>query len=652
MSSQRRSSARNKSNAVRFDPSPAVVIPSAKKTPKTTSAIVEEEAAPATNDSTLKTRAKLPKGTPVPTRNPVRTVRKTMQVFPDDSPMAEAESSTKKKSAPKAPETPSTAKKPRGKASEAPTAKNVDSKQQKTPARRGSKTSESPAQNTPKRRGKAAAATDSLRRENFRFFLEFFWIFSVKSVLGGRGKVPDLAMEELENDYDPRQVRYSVPSAADPNLEAEEVEDLLDDAPAAISDEKLEKMIPAASEAAESRVPAEIPEEKSLENSGKIEENLDLKAPETIFEPMDLGTEPAAEDSNLEQKGPSEDGISAKSDEKATPEVQIPSEIPAPAAPIPDAPIPVPDQVLSIALEVPHTPMDHLAEIPAPTTPKPKSRHRVVLKLPTPEKKSSQQKPRGISMRSTTPKTPQENKSKPRGKAATPYPKSLAVGAEKGKKFPCPFSWCDVRSYAQKSHLDTHIRNMHGGMVPEGSEDVETVPEEPEVVEAVKNVGGKKRKRSVPTPKPPAKRMALDLEDVDDEDVENQEMDSDDSDGIKDEQSSLEDEVFEEDEPNPYEVFPFRYVPRVEPPQTIFSVGEMARRLIPKLEAKPEFDAKNAAKEYCIACLDYQKKSCDHQDDNEIRFLAFWAQNYHQNDKKLTKDSVMADLKEIAKDWL
>ncbi|CAO4364012.1 unnamed protein product [Caenorhabditis nigoni] len=620
MSSQRRSSARNKSNAVRFDPSPAVVIASAKKTTKTTSAIVEEEA-PATNDSTLKTRAKLPKGTPIPIRNPVRSVRKTMQVFPDDSPMAEAESSTKKKSAPKAPDTPTTAKKPRGKASEAPT----DSKQQKTPARRGSKTSESPAQNTPKRRGKAAA-TDSL----------------LKSVLGGRGKVPDLAMAELENDYDPRQVRYSVPSAADPNLEAEELEEEISVVPAAISEEKLEKMIPAAPEASESALPAAISKEKSMENSGKIEENLDLKAPETIFEPMDLGTDPAAEDTNLEKNGASKEGIPAKSDEKAILEV----EIEAPAAPIPDAPIPVPDQVLSIAVEVPHTPMDHLAEIPAPTTPKPKIRHRVVLKLPTPEKKASQQKPRGTSMRSTTPKTPQENKSKPRGKAATPYPKSLVVGAEKGKKFPCPFSWCDVRSYAQKSHLDTHIRNMHGGIVPEGSEDVETVPEEPEVVEEVK-AGAKKRKRSVSTPKPPAKRMALDLEDV-----ENQEMDSDDSDGIKDEQSSLEDEVFEEDEPNPYEVFPFRYVPRVEPPQTIFSVGEMARRLIPKLEAKPEFDSKNAAKEYCIACLDYQKKSCDHQDDNEIRFLAFWTQNYHKNDKKLTKGSVMADLKEIAKDWL
>ncbi|ULU03949.1 hypothetical protein L3Y34_017028 [Caenorhabditis briggsae] len=588
MSSQRRSSARNKSNAVRFDPSPAVVMSPAKK-PAKGAAIVEEEAKP-TNESAPKTRAKLPKGTPIPTRNPVRTVRKTMQVFPDDSPIAEAESSTKRKSAP---ETPN----PRGKAPEAPT----DSKQQKTPAIRGSKTSESssesPAQKTAKRRGKPADSNSLL-----------------KSVLGGRGKVPDLAMQELENDHDPRQVRYLVPSAADPNLEAEEV----DDVPEAISEGKLEKTIPMPPDAQKSTVSAAILEGKPLENNAKIVENLDLDTPETI------------------------------------PDAEISSEIPfeaAPAAPAPDVPK-IPDQVLSTALEVPHTPMDHLAEIPAPTTPKPKSRHRVVLKLPTPEKKSSQQKPRGTSMRSTTPKTQQENKSKPRGKAATPYPKSLAVdNAEKGKKFPCPFSWCDVRSYAQKSHLDTHIRNMHGGMVPEEPEDdVETVPEEqPEVVEAVKNSGGKKRKRSS-CARPAAKRLALVSEDIDDEDVENLD-DSGDSDGIKDEQSSLEDEVFEEDEPNPYDLFPFKYVPRVEPPQTIFSVGEMARRLIPKLEAKPEFDSKNEVKDYCIACLDYQK-SCNHQDDNEIRFLEFWTQNYHRNDGDLTKDRVMAGLKEIANDWL
>ncbi|ULU03950.1 hypothetical protein L3Y34_017028 [Caenorhabditis briggsae] len=188
-------------------------------------------------------------------------------------------------------------------------------------------------------------------------------------------------------------------------------------------------------------------------------------------------------------------------------------------------------------------------------------------------------------------------------------------------------------------------------MVPEEPEDdVETVPEEqPEVVEAVKNSGGKKRKRSS-CARPAAKRLALVSEDIDDEDVENLD-DSGDSDGIKDEQSSLEDEVFEEDEPNPYDLFPFKYVPRVEPPQTIFSVGEMARRLIPKLEAKPEFDSKNEVKDYCIACLDYQK-SCNHQDDNEIRFLEFWTQNYHRNDGDLTKDRVMAGLKEIANDWL
>ncbi|CAP21131.1 Protein CBG24548 [Caenorhabditis briggsae] len=486
MSSQRRSSARNKSNAVRFDPSPAVVMSPAKK-PAKGAAIVEEEAKPTT-------------------RNPVRTVRKTMQVFPDDSPIAEAESSTKRKSAP---ETPN----PRGKAPEAPT----DSKQriarkfqnfqlrksifsEKTPAIRGSKTSESssesPAQKTAKRRGKPADSNSLL-----------------KSVLGGRGKVPDLAMQELET-------------------------------------------IPMPPDAQKSTVSAAILEGKPLENNAKIVENLDLDTPETI------------------------------------PDAEISSEIPfeaAPAAPAPDVPK-IPDQVLSTALEVPHTPMDHLAEIPAPTTPKPKSRHRVVLKLPTPEKKSSQQKPRGTSMRSTTPKTQQENKSKPRGKAATPYPKSLAVdNAEKGKK----------RSSCAR---------------------------------------------------PAAKRLALVSEDIDDEDVENLD-DSGDSDGIKDEQSSLEDEVFEEDEPNPYDLFPFKYVPRVEPPQTIFSVGEMARRLIPKLEAKPEFDSKNEVKDYCIACLDYQK-SCNHQDDNEIRFLEFWTQNYHRNDGDLTKDRVMAGLKEIANDWL
>ncbi|CCD71677.1 DUF659 domain-containing protein [Caenorhabditis elegans] len=100
--------------------------------------------------------------------------------------------------------------------------------------------------------------------------------------------------------------------------------------------------------------------------------------------------------------------------------------------------------------------------------------------------------------------------------------------------------------------------------------------------------------------------------------------------------------------------FVYNIVERVPPPQTVFSVGEMGKKLLPELQAKVSLTKRKHKEDYCIACLDYKfvTGECSKaHDDNADRLQKFWKSEFPHTEP-LTKAIVLADLTTIAEEWV
>uniref|UniRef100_A0A8R1E8G5 Uncharacterized protein n=1 Tax=Caenorhabditis japonica TaxID=281687 RepID=A0A8R1E8G5_CAEJA len=91
-----------------------------------------------------------------------------------------------------------------------------------------------------------------------------------------------------------------------------------------------------------------------------------------------------------------------------------------------------------------------------------------------------------------------------------------------------------------------------------------------------------------------------------------------------------------------------------QPPQFIFSVGEMARKLLPILRAKHSLSKRKHREAFCIACLDFKLKNGEcsdaHDKNNDDRFQEFWEKEYPHTEI-LTKQVIMTDLEHIERVW-